>query len=132
MERNGKCYTKFSKQYIECKLIWFTRNSTHLSQTPITYIPQGGYGPCMGVTFKLIIQLGIISILISISMYHLPILRTVNLKGRQNGRQFVPVDTKTVSLKLLVLLVMICDWCLWHEQTQSWGAIPTIRLNVTH
>ena len=37
--------------------------------------------------------------------------------GRQNGRQFVPVDTKTVSLKLLVLLVMICDWCLWHEQT---------------
>ena len=35
------------------------------------------------------------------------------LKGRQNGRQFVPVDTKTVSLKLLVLLVMICDWCLW-------------------
>ena len=46
-------------------------------------------------------------------MYHLPILRTVNLKGRQNGRQFVPVDTKTVSLKLLVLLVMICDWCLW-------------------
>ena len=33
-------------------------------------------------------------------MYHLPILRTVNLKGRQNGRQFVPVDTKTVSLKL--------------------------------
>ena len=50
-------------------------------------------------------------------MYHLPILRTVNLKGRQYGRQFVPVDTKTVSLKLLVLLVMICDWCLWHEQT---------------
>jgi hypothetical protein len=50
-------------------------------------------------------------------MYHLPILITVNLKGRQNGRQFVPVDTKTVSLKLLVLLVMICDWCLWHEQT---------------
>ena len=50
-------------------------------------------------------------------MYHLPILRTVNLNGRQNGRQFVPVDTKTVSLKLLVLLVMICDWCLWHEQT---------------
>ena len=43
------------------------------------------------------------NILISISMYHLPILRTVNLKGRQ----FVPVDTKTVSLKLLVLLVMI-------------------------
>ena len=29
-------------------------------------------------------------------MYHLHILRTVNLKGRQ----FVPVDTKTVSLKL--------------------------------
>ena len=32
-------------------------------------------------------------------MYHLPILRTVNLKGRQYGRQFVPVDTKTVSHK---------------------------------
>ena len=31
-------------------------------------------------------------------MYHLPILRTVNLKGRQNGRQFVPVETKTVGI----------------------------------
>ena len=42
------------------------------------------------------------------SMLHLPILGTVNLNGRQYGRQFVPVDTKTVSLKLLVLLIIQC------------------------
>ena len=63
-------------------------------------------------------------------MLHLSILGTVNLNGRQNGRQFVPVDTKTVSLKLLVLLVMICDWCPGadlnhrHEDFQS-TALPT-------
>ena len=51
-------------------------------------------------------------------MYHLPILRTVNLNGRQYGRQFVPVDTKTVSHKLLVLLVMICEWCR-HQDSNS-------------
>ena len=64
-------------------------------------------------------------------MYHLPILRTVNLKGRQNGRQFVPVDTKTVSLKLLVLLVMICDWCLWQVNWLGAGTTYQNILNVT-
>ena len=65
-------------------------------------------------------------------MYHLHILRTVNLKGRQNGRQFVPVDTKTVSLKLLVLLVMICDWCLWQVNWLGAGTTYQNILNVTH
>ena len=45
-------------------------------------------------------------------MLHLPILITVNLKGRQNGRPFVPVDTKTVLLKLLILLVKHLNWCI--------------------
>ena len=35
------------------------------------------------------------------------------LTVKETVKDYVPVDTKTVSLKLLVLLVMICDWCLW-------------------
>ena len=31
---------------------------------------------------------------------------------RQKGRQFVPVDTKTGLLKLLILLVKHLNWCI--------------------